>query len=77
MDGMAYMSQLPAKPEPRGQGDVSGTGTPPAKGANMAISPKDASKASKILSNPKSSKDVKSVAASDLAQAKGTGKGKK
>ena len=37
----------------------------------MATSPRDASKASKILSNPKSSANMKSVAASDLAQAKG------
>lgn len=36
----------------------------------MATSPKDASKASKLLSNPKTPKSVKSVAASDLAQAK-------
>jgi len=40
----------------------------------MTTSKKDASKASKLLSNPKSSKAVKSVAASDLAQA---AKGKK
>jgi hypothetical protein len=37
----------------------------------MATSKKDASLASKILANPKSSKATKSVAASDLAQAKG------
>jgi hypothetical protein len=42
----------------------------------MATSPKDATKASKILSNPKSPPNTKSVAASDLAQAKGKGKGK-
>ena len=45
----------------------------------MATSPRDASKASKILSNPKSSPNAKSVAASDLSQAKGNkggGKGK-
>ncbi len=35
----------------------------------MGTSPKDASKASKQLSNPKSTKAQKSVAASDLAQA--------
>ena len=40
----------------------------------MATSPKDASKASKLLSNPKTPASVKSVAASDLAQAKGKGK---
>jgi hypothetical protein len=33
-------------------------------------SKKDASKAGKLLSNPKTPKGVKSVAASDLAQAK-------
>jgi hypothetical protein len=43
----------------------------------MATSKKDASLASKILSNPKSSKAAKSVAGSDLAQAKGKGGGKK
>jgi hypothetical protein len=36
----------------------------------MPTSPKDATKASKLLSNPKTPKTVKSVAASDLAQAK-------
>ena len=43
-------------------------------GEEMATSKKDASLASKILSNPKSSAKAKSVAASDLAQAKGKGK---
>ncbi len=33
-------------------------------------SPKDASKASKLLSNPSTPKSVKSVAGSDLAQTK-------
>jgi hypothetical protein len=37
----------------------------------MTTSKKDASLASKILANQKSSKAAKSVAASDLAQAKG------
>ncbi len=36
----------------------------------MATSKKDASKAGKLLSNPKTPKPVKSVAASDLAQTK-------
>jgi hypothetical protein len=36
----------------------------------MTTSKKDASKASKLLSNPKTPKNVKSVAGSDLAQAK-------
>ena len=36
----------------------------------MATSKKDASKASKLLSNPKTPKNVKSVAGSDLSQAK-------
>lgn len=36
----------------------------------MTTSKKDATKASKLLSNPKTSKNVKSVAGSDLAQAK-------
>ena len=36
----------------------------------MATSPKDASKASKILTSPKSTPAQKSVAASDLAQTK-------
>lgn len=40
----------------------------------MTTSKKDASMASKILSNPKSSKTAKSVAASDLSQAKRKGK---
>jgi hypothetical protein len=40
----------------------------------MATGKKDASKAAKLLRNPKTSKTVKSVAASDLAQAKGKSK---
>jgi hypothetical protein len=40
----------------------------------MTPGKKDASKASKILSNPKSTKAEKSVAASDLSQAKKTKK---
>lgn len=36
----------------------------------MPTSKKDASQASKLLSNPKTPKNVKSVAGSDLAQAK-------
>jgi len=36
----------------------------------MATSKKDASKAGKLLKNPKTPKSVKSVAGSDLAQAK-------
>jgi hypothetical protein len=40
----------------------------------MATSGKDASKAGKLLANPNTPKAVKSVAASDLAQAKGKGK---
>lgn len=43
----------------------------------MATSKKDASKASKLLRSPKSSKAVKSVAGSDLAQAKRRPKGRK
>ncbi len=48
-------------------------------GRNEKTSPKVASKASKLLSNPKTPKAVKSVAASALTQApnKGKGKGKK
>jgi hypothetical protein len=42
----------------------------------MTTSKGDASKAGRLLSNPKTPKPVKSVAASDLAQAKG-GKTKK
>jgi hypothetical protein len=42
----------------------------------MTTSKNDASKASRLLSNPKTPKSVKSVAASDLAQAKGKAKGK-
>jgi hypothetical protein len=42
----------------------------------MATSKSDASKAAKLLANPKTSKVVKSVAGSDLSQAKGSGKGK-
>ena len=41
----------------------------------MATSKKDASAASKQLTNPKSTKAQKSVAASDLSQAKGKTKG--
>jgi hypothetical protein len=37
----------------------------------MTTSKKDASTAAKLLSNPKTTKSVKSVAGSDLAQAKG------
>ena len=40
-------------------------------------SPKVASEASKILRDPESTKREKSVAASDLSQAGGKGKGKK
>ena len=43
----------------------------------MATSPKAASKASKLLSKKSSSKDVKSVAGSDLSQAKSKGGKKK
>ena len=43
----------------------------------MTTSKGDASKASKLLSNPKTPKAVKSVAGSDLAQRKGKSKGKK
>ena len=39
----------------------------------MATSKKDASAAAKQLANPKSTKAQKSVAASDLSQAKGKG----
>ncbi|HEX7354729.1 MAG TPA: hypothetical protein VF288_07830 [Mycobacteriales bacterium] len=42
--------------------------------AAITTSKGDASKTSKILSNPKSSSAAKSVAASDLSQAKGKGK---
>jgi hypothetical protein len=47
-----------------------------AKELIMTTSKKDASTAGKLLSNPKTPKKVKSVAGSDLAQAKG-GKRKK
>lgn len=40
----------------------------------LATSKKDASKAGKLLSNPKTPASVKSVAGSDLAQAKGSKK---
>ena len=40
----------------------------------MATSKKDASEAAKQLANPKSTKAQKSVAASDLSQAKRKGK---
>lgn len=43
----------------------------------MATSKNDASKASKQLMNPKSTPNQKSVAGSDLAQAKGNKDGKK
>ena len=41
----------------------------------MVTSKKDASKAAKQLTSPKSTPAEKSVAGSDLAQAKGKGKG--
>ena len=44
--------------------------------ADRKTSPKVASQAGKILSNPKSTKQEKSVAASDLAQAAPKKKGK-
>jgi hypothetical protein len=44
------------------------------EGGEMPTSKKDASAASKQLMNPKSTKAQKSVAASDLSQAKGKGK---
>jgi len=43
---------------------------------DVGTSKKDASKAGKLLQSPKTPKDVKSVAGSDLAQRKGSGKGK-
>jgi hypothetical protein len=43
----------------------------------MATSKKDASKAGKLLRDPKTSKAVKSVAASDLAQARTKSGGRK
>ena len=43
----------------------------------MTTSKKDASKAGKLLSNPKTSKGVRSIAGSDLAQAKPKGGTKK
>ncbi len=42
----------------------------------MATSKKDASKAGKLLQNPKASKSVKSVSGSDLSQRKPPTKGK-
>lgn len=42
----------------------------------MGTSKRDASKAAKLLGNPKTPKAVKSVAGSDLAQAKGSSKKK-
>ena len=55
--------------------------SPEGKEAKMArnerTSPKVASKASRILSNPKSSKTAKSVAASALTQAPNKKKGRK
>ena len=46
------------------------SGTNQSSEQQMTTGKKDASLASKILSNPKSSKAAKSVAASDLSQAK-------
>jgi hypothetical protein len=46
-------------------------------GENMATSKTDASKAGRLLQKPKTPASVKSVAASDLAQAKRHGGGKK
>lgn len=43
----------------------------------MTTSKKDASAAGKLLANPNTPKKAKSVAGSDLAQAKGTSKKKK
>lgn len=45
-------------------------------GGGVTTSKKEASKAGRILANPKSSKAAKSVAASDLAQSKGKGRSK-
>ncbi len=45
-------------------------------GGGVTTSKKDASKAGRILASPKSSKAAKAVAASDLAQSKGKGRGK-
>ena len=42
----------------------------------MATSKSDASKAGKLLASPKTPKVMKSVAGSDLSQAKGSGKGR-
>jgi hypothetical protein len=44
--------------------------------SEMTTSKKDGTKASKLLSNPKTSKTVKSVAASDLAGRRGHKPGK-
>lgn len=65
-----------------GGGMLSGAESPawnrePPVAKNEKTSPGVASKASKILSNPKSSKAEKSVAASALTQAKDKPKGKK
>ncbi len=43
---------------------------------NVGTSKSDASKAGKLLQNPKTPKNVKSVAGSDLAQRKGSAKRK-
>jgi hypothetical protein len=64
------------------RGWKSATGTPESRDElsqreDMATSKKDASLAAKQLANPESTKAQKSVAASDLAQAKKKGGGKK
>jgi hypothetical protein len=46
----------------------------PTSSSNKVTSPKVATAASKLLSNPSTPKAVKSVAASDLAQARGKSK---
>ncbi len=46
-------------------------------GGEMATGKKDASAAAKLLADKKSTKAQKSVAGSDLSQAKGKAKGKK
>jgi hypothetical protein len=61
---------LPSTVTPHGAGRLRKEAT------KMVTSKKDASLAGKKLADPKATKTEKSIAASDLAQAKGRGKGR-
>jgi hypothetical protein len=64
-----------AQAKGKGAGGTSGKAPQKATKTATGTSPKDASKAAKQLTSPKSTPAEKSVAGSDLAQAKGKGNG--